>query len=100
MDGHQKKGFGNIYGHPSDLERKNYFDAIRSLIETNRDAYFEYLDIDEEAFSDYLNDAMYDWRDNVGLVGGEFYTRVFDSIKIFYVPVDIDLEDVTQKFLT
>lgn len=77
-------GFGNIYqGSTEDLDL-----ALSELIDKHPDRP-QYCD-DPEGVSECL---LY----KLGLMGGsEYTTRVFDSIKIEYIPENILIEDVTD----
>lgn len=95
-----KAGFGNIYDYPDSLTLKKYWDAIRELINTNRETFFEWFELDDDSFDNHLGDAVGDFLYTIGIRGSDFYTRVFDKIEILYIPEDNALEDVTKKFLT
>jgi hypothetical protein len=87
-------GFGNMYD-PSSEETKKYWNAIHEMLIADPAGYdlFEIDEFDEDHICDFMHD--------LGLHGSsdDFFTRVFDDIKIVYVPQDITLKDVTSKFM-
>ncbi|HET8687113.1 MAG TPA: hypothetical protein VFM18_10690 [Methanosarcina sp.] len=94
-----EKGFGNMYD-PGDHDVEKYLDAVRELIATDPENYrslfwIKSIEDEEECLDDIICEFSYD----IGLHSGEFYTRVFSNIEILYVPDDIEIEDVTKKFL-
>lgn len=95
------KGFGNMY-EPDKEEKEKYTDAMRAIfrkhvvILSNIWDDFEPGWIDEKSFLDMVHGVNYD----LGLSGSEYYfTRVTDSIKVSYTPVEIILEDRTAEFV-
>lgn len=87
------KGFGNMY-EPSDKERKEYIEAMRTLLkkhppEAHLDDVSEY--IDTEDFADCAHEFV---GDMFGY--SEFYTRVYDKHTVEWIPEDILIEDVTK----
>jgi hypothetical protein len=44
-------------------------------------------------------DDLHDTLFNLGICAGEFFTRVIESYKIEFVPEEIKILDVTEKFL-
>jgi hypothetical protein len=80
--------FGNMY-EPDDDELEKYQNEIQYLIDHHDGEFPEYCET-VEGVQQYLY--------NIGLSGSEFYTRVFETIKIEYVPVEIHIEDVTEQF--
>jgi hypothetical protein len=49
---------------------------------------------DEHAARDVVIELLH----QVGLTGGEFYTRIVDSFKVERIPAPIVLDDVTDQF--
>lgn len=97
------KGFGNMY-EPSDKELKGFAEACNLVIKKhiNKDTentvrqYF--WDDDANSFYEDHHEGVIDLAYDLGLSGGDFYTRVLDSFKVEYVPVEIILQDVTEEF--
>lgn len=81
--------FGNMY-EPSEQEVNALQEALRGVIEQHASRP-DHCD-SPEAVLDTLG-----W--GLGLTGGEFYTRVFESIKVEYIPQDIMIQDVTHEFV-
>lgn len=77
---------------PSDGEIEMYKAAIQVLIDQFP------TELLPEEWCD-TPDGVIEYAYDLGLTGGEFYTRVFDSIKVEKVPVEITLEDVTEEFM-
>lgn len=101
MNGLRKKGFGNMY-EPGFNEKEEYADAMRAIFRKHISVLnkiwddFEPSWIDEESFLDMVRSVNYE----LGIGGSEYYfTRVTDSIKVSYTPVDIYLEDRTAEFV-
>lgn len=55
-------------------------------------------DADDEEEDTDINDGVWDLLYNLGLAGGDFYTRVMESFKVEYMPVEVKLNDVTEDF--
>ncbi len=91
-----KNAFGNMYD-PSESEIEKFGTAAFALFQRHPEwvKSADFSTIDVEHAGEYLHEVAYD----VALTGGEFYTRVFDTIKIEYIPQQIELEDVTSKFI-
>ena len=89
---HRKKGFGNLY-EPSEREIGDYFAAIDLLIKKYPDIQIYKGQPVTEA--DHVRDAIYE----LGLTGGDFFTRVCENIKVEYTPTDIVFNDVTEEFV-
>lgn len=81
--------FGNMY-EPSKGEIEEYKEAIGSLL----DEFVNDIRIDYQSF-DAVSGLLYE----LGLNDTEFYTRVFESIVIEFIPEKIILEDVTAQFM-
>jgi len=87
-------GFGNMY-EPNDREQKTYVAAMRTLFKRHPpeampdENIAEYLDTED--FGDCAHEFVHD------LFGSsEFYTRVYESHKVEWIPEDILIEDVTK----
>ena len=89
-------GIGNLYD-PSDSEQKMVAEAIREVVakhsplSENLSEYF--TDVDSDVYS------MLGYAYQLGLSGGDFCTRVLESIKVEYIPEPIVIQDVTVKFV-
>lgn len=104
-------GFGNMH-EPSSMKRYQLAEAIALLVQANdaTNTSFDGLgkllkDVDvtdEEKFEDDIMapilDSAHDYLWELGLTGGEFYTRVLDKYKVEFVPHDIQIQDVTDQF--
>ncbi len=83
--------YGNMYSPDEDDPRVEELDeALEGLIAKYPDRPKNW-DSTEQVFEE-----LYD----LGLTGGEYHTRAFESLKIEYVPQDVVLEDVTDEFYT
>lgn len=84
---------GNLYD-PEDDERQKVTDVF---LEFNA-KYPDYIDVgfdeDPDAICDWFIDEAYD----LGLSGGDYYTRYCDKIEVLYFPEDVLCEDVTERF--
>lgn len=87
---HEAPGyFGNIY-NPSHQEIEEFETALINLAARYTNIFEE-----EEYYVDHCQDMIYD------IFGaGDFYTRKCEDISVQYVPHEINLEDVTGKFMT
>lgn len=101
---HRQGGVGNMY-EPSDKELDKYCEKLLDVYSSNPEFWNNYLSLSPEEvqglaengalFAEIVSDGLI-WI--VGLAGSEFFTRMLDSYKVVYTPVDITLEDVTSKF--
>ena len=101
---------GNMYD-PSPKELKKFQDCMVALVarhpemvnsEHFKDYFEEMDDEDKEVYEDegeYVSSWMSELLYDFGLTSGEFFTRVCESFKVEYVPVEITLEDVTEEFV-
>lgn len=90
--------FGNMYSPDEDeIEQAN--EAVRKLVSKH--------DVVNFSFGDYFSaldgedDEHSAWSDflyNLGLSGGEYFTRVLSSYKIEYIPEELKIQDVTKEF--
>ena len=98
------KGHGNMYD-PSASELNSFSEACVEVINKhiNRDTESNLL----QYFWDDYNVCLYDDQHDgvmelayeLGLSGGDFFTRVFESAKVEYIPSEIILQDVTEEFV-
>ena len=79
-------GFGNAYEYES-ISGKHE-EAMLTLAQKYQEV-LKFIEPNYDMMMDYLYMCLGD---------GEFYTRVFESVKIEYVPHDIHIEDVTDRF--
>jgi hypothetical protein len=84
----------NLY-EPSD-EELEYFDLkLNEFIEENKDIVPNDFIGDEIANFDDLHDTLFE----MGICAEEFFTRVIESYKVEFIPEEIKILDVTDKFL-
>jgi hypothetical protein len=83
------KGFGNMY-EPSEKEIETYFAALQKLRDEHTTGSPEDCDDPE---------GMQEYGYKLGLTCGEFYTRVCENIKVEFIPEQIEIDDVTAKFV-
>ncbi len=95
-----KGNFGNLY-EPSDIDTLGFFGEVKTIIHNHPSVLADFLTlvegmepIEDEAYYDYASEDLYE----LSLVGGEFFTRVCESFVVEYVPREIIMEDVTDKF--
>lgn len=92
--------FGNMY-EPSDEEFDELVEHVGPLIIRNFDILkefgYSYLDKNnpEEWVLDIISELLYLTQ---GGSSQEFWSRVTDSIKVEYIPVDVELSDVSKEF--
>lgn len=98
--GREQNQFGNMY-EPDDDEMEEFAQYMMRIVESHGDAAVAMVGLDDEdrqldeddlpyAFTEFLYDYM---------GGGEFFTRVVESIKVEWIPEDILIEDVTEDFV-
>lgn len=88
--------FGNMYD-PSDAELEKFEEALQKLFNKHNIDYMDDTDheyADESPATDYAMEVYIDKFTGCG----EFFTRVVESIKVEYIPQDIHIEDVSDKF--
>ncbi len=84
--------FGNMYD-PSDKEIEEFNTATSAVVSKHNVAsmsfseYFQPIDLD-------VTEYLYD----LGLTGGEQFTRVMESYTVEFIPCPIRIEDVTEEF--
>lgn len=100
----QDSRLSNLY-EPSDEEIEEFFNETRKIALKHRDVLTREDDLgslvdagadffnDPDAVNDHISEYLYD----LGLVGDEFFSRVCDSLEVFYVPDKIELQDVTTQ---
>jgi hypothetical protein len=98
-----KTYFGNMYD-PDDKERIKFAIAFQRVVSKHAamgsPLAERYLpegtgsDEDQHAYMGGAIELLYD----LGLSGGEFYTRVLESYKVEYLPEDVKIQDVTSEF--
>lgn len=88
------KCFGNMY-EPSDGQQRECFDAIQAIMDKHADALK-----DDTCLSDYIESpgAVHEYLYELGLVGGEFWTRVLSSFEVEHYPQEVIINDVTDQF--
>lgn len=83
--------YGNMY-EPSSKEVEKYEGALSRLIARYEPSQLLEGWDDPEAIRE---DLAYE----LGLTGGDFFTRVFEEANVLWIPEDIVLEGVTEKFM-
>lgn len=84
--------FGNMY-EPSDDELEKLADAVSEVLHKHGITDVQVSDKDE--VTDYFFDVMYDFTG----ASEHYCTRVVESIKVEYIPLPIELTDVTAEFI-
>jgi hypothetical protein len=84
---------GNYY-ESSDANRSEVQSALAKVVAKHPGEFTGELvdDLDD------LNDDMFELMYELGLMGGDFYTRVMESFKVEHTPVEVVLSDVTENF--
>lgn len=91
------RGIGNLY-EPDDRELAKVAKTARALFEKFPNVMIEEdfeLDLSDDG---EVRDALLEFAYEIGASNTEFYTRVVESWKVEYIPTDIVMEDVTEKF--
>lgn len=97
------KGHGNMY-EPRAKELNDFQEAYMKVVSKHitKDAepsLLQYFwDEDNNLLYDDQHDGIMELAYELGLSGGDFFTRVLDSIKVEYIPTEIVLQDVTEEF--
>lgn len=88
---------GNMY-QPQDKEYQKEITALRKVIAKHPNAH-KFLSLEIEQLEDDENirvcvheNILYDFMGS-----GDFYSRVYESHQVEYIPVEIQIEDVTSK---
>lgn len=98
------KGFGNMY-EPRNGELEDFGEACRYIIDkhitkdTEQNLLQYFWDEDNNQFYEDQHDGVMELAYELGLSGGDFFTRVLDSFKVEYIPNEIILQDVTEQFV-
>lgn len=87
-----KKFYGNIHD-PREKDITECYDAIQCVLDKHPTPTTGDL---SEYFSD--PDGVHQWLYDIGLSGGEFWTRVLDGYKVEYYPQELEIQDVTGRF--
>lgn len=90
-------GLGNAY-NPDDEFIQEYTETLQKLYEENKATWDNLLGVEEgeiEDFSEWVAGCV---GHELGVHGGDFFTRVVEEFTISYTPVEIVLEDVSEKF--
>ena len=101
---HDLEGHGNMYD-PSANELKSFREACVEVINNhiNKDTESNLLqyfwDEDNGGLYEDQHDGIMELAYELGLTGGDFFTRVFESAKVEYIPTEIVLQDVTEEFV-
>lgn len=98
------KGHGNMYA-PDEGELVVFAEAYEAVIKKHINQNTEpsllqyFWDKDNNEFYEDQHDGVMELAYELGLSGGDFYTRVFESAKVEYIPTEIVLQDVTEEFV-
>lgn len=90
--------YGNMY-EPSDTDRAKFATAVAQIPGIKEFVQSVFPDIEELqedpecgfGYMDAVRDILYD----LGLAGGEFYTRVCETVEIYYIPADVLVQEVS-----
>lgn len=85
-----KKNFANMYD-PGRVEKEKFFEHLKTIIETHNRTDYQ----DAQYWQDHIMELLYD----LGLSGGDFFTRVCDKFQVEYIEQPIVLDDVTKDFI-
>lgn len=97
-NGGAAKGYiGNMYD-PNDAERSRAKRAIDRVLKKYPGEFPPIDDADVDDEDTDINDGVWDLIYELGLAGGDFYTRVMETFKVEYMPVEVRLNDVTEDF--
>jgi len=90
----------NIY-EPNNRETTLIQELFDDFVEKHLDFFAQYCGCTrEELNGDRRHDACIEMAHDLGLSGGDYYTRDLNKWKVLYTPVDIHMEDVTAQFKT
>lgn len=98
------KGHGNM-NEPRAKElndfRESYMQIVtKHITKDTEPSLLQYFwDEDNNLLYDDQHDGIMELAYELGLSGGEFFTRVLDSVKVEYIPSEIVLQDVTEEFV-
>lgn len=87
------RGIGNIHG---DYHADEVDGAQKVLIQFYHDNPNFFDEIPEDP--DYIGDWMIDFAYDLGLSGGEYYTRVCEKVEVFYFDQDVTCEELSREF--
>jgi tRNA A37 methylthiotransferase MiaB len=94
----QARCFGNMY-EPNEYELQQFAQAVAAIPGIKEYIHNVAPDIeDPECGADYMDvvtDTLYD----LGLSSGEFFTRVAETVTVYYYAEPIYAEDVTYTFI-
>ena len=91
-------GIGNIYD-PNDHERAKANRAISKVLKKYPEEFPFFVEGKEDDEEDGVSDSAWTLIYDLGLAGGDFYTRVMERIKVEYMPTEVRLSDVTDEFV-
>lgn len=80
--------FGNIY-NPSEEEVENFEDVLINIAAKYTNIFDE-----EEHYVDYCQDMLHDMFGS-----SDYFTRRCEDISVYYIPEEITLANVTDKFI-
>lgn len=88
-------GLENAY-EPDETELKTGYNVLWPIFEKHKDVFsskqMESFKADVGAMTEYINEKI------LGYSSEGYWMRVLDSYKIEYIPEEIKIEDVTDKF--
>jgi hypothetical protein len=89
--------FGNMYD-PTISEKSAYKTALNVMCQKHIKIINKLMYEKYNITQDSVSESVYEHLFYINLSGEDYYTRVFDSILIEYVPEEIKIENVTDKF--
>jgi len=86
-------GIGNIYdsGRPGEIEAAQ--EVLKEFLESHPN-FFDEVPEKEEYLLDWIHEFAYD----LGLAGGDYFTRVCEDVNIIYFPEEVYCEDLTKEW--
>lgn len=96
----EHKTFGNMY-EPGEVDRAEFAIAVAQIPGIKDFVQSVFPDIEElqenpECGFGYM-DAVMGILYDLGLTGDEFYTRVCETVEIYYIPTDVLVQEVSFK---
>lgn len=92
--------YSNMY-EPSDTDLAKFATAVAQIPDIKEFVQSVFPDIEElqedpECGFGYM-DAVMDILYDLGLAGGEFYTRVCEKVEVYYIPADVVVEEIQME---
>jgi hypothetical protein len=92
---------GNIY-EPTDKQLKEEKSVLRKIVDKypNAQKVLKLIDTKDMKNDDSIIECVHESILSEFMENGEFYTRKCESLTVEYIPVEIDIEDVTNKLFS